>query len=138
MQEIGKRIEKTPSLVPYLTVSDGAAALAFYERAFGAEVAYRSVADDGVRIMHAQLAINGDELFLSDHFAEYSGGAPAPVPAGVMLHLNVTDADAWWARAVEAGATVIMPLADQFWGDRYGQLKDPFGHSWSISAPTRG
>ena len=70
---------------------------------------------------------------LSDEFPEYH--APSPPPAAVMLHLQVPDADAAFARAVEAGATVTMPLADMFWGDRYGQVRDPFGHGWSIGAP---
>jgi PhnB protein len=74
---------------------------------------------------------------LSDDFPEYRGGQPAPAPASVTLHLQVDDADRWWNRAVEAGAAVTMPIADQFWGDRYGHLKDPFGHSWSIGAPIR-
>ena len=67
-------------------------------------------------------------LMMHDHFAEHHGGADLPEPSGVMLHLQVSDADAWWNRAVAAGANVVMELADQFWGDRYGQLKDPFGH----------
>ncbi len=137
MQEIGKRQDPTDGVTPYLTVSDGAAAVAFYEKAFGAVENFRGLADDGKRIMHSQLQINGGTIFLSDHFAEYQGGAPAPVPAAMSLNLPVDDADTWWDRAVAAGATVTMPLADQFWGDRWGALKDPFGHSWSIGAPIK-
>jgi PhnB protein len=84
--------------------------------------------------MHAHLKVNGSSLMMHDDFPEHGGG-PATEPAGVMLHLQVDDADAWWSRAVAAGASVTMELADQFWGDRYGQLKDPFGHRWSIGAP---
>lgn len=124
-------------VTPYLTIREGqgTAAVAFYQRAFDAKELFRHLADDGKRLMHASLEINGGRLMLSDDFPEYRGGAAAPEPAGTTLHLQVADADAWWNRAVEAGAEIRMPLADQFWGDRYGQLRDPFGHSWSIAAP---
>ncbi|MCR6643463.1 MAG: glyoxalase/bleomycin resistance/extradiol dioxygenase family protein [Terricaulis sp.] len=95
------------------------------------------LADDGERIMHAQIVINGGLIMISDDFPEYRGGAETPPPAGVTIHLEVDDADAWWARAVEAGASILMPIDDQFWGDRFGQLKDPFGHDWSIGAPIK-
>jgi PhnB protein len=120
---------------PYLTVKGGKAAVDFYARAFGAVEEFRNTAEDGERIMHARLRINGFALLLSDDFPEFRGGAEAPAPQGVTIHLEVDDADRWWRRAVDAGAEIKMPLADQFWGDRYGQLKDPFGHSWSIAAP---
>lgn len=133
--------EATPAipvgLYPYLIVKGGKAALDFYARAFGAVEEYRAYANDGERIRHARIRINGATLFLSDDFPEFRGGEEAPPPRGVTLHLEVDDADTWWKRAVEAGATVVTPLADQFWGDRYGQLRDPFGHSWSIGAPIR-
>ncbi len=74
---------------------------------------------------------------LADDFPEFHGGKATPKPAGVALHLQVDDADKWWARAVKAGAKVKMPLADMFWGDRYGQVADPFGHVWSIAAPVK-
>jgi PhnB protein len=125
-------------VIPYLTVKGGKAAVDFYTRAFGAVEQFRNTADDGERILHARLSINGGVIMLSDDFPEYRGGQAAPPPAGVTLHLQVDDADAWWDRAVRAGAQVGMPLADQFWGDRYGQLKDPFGHSWSIGGPVKG
>jgi PhnB protein len=124
-------------LVPYLTVKGAKAAVEFYARAFAAREIFRQPADDGERLLHARLEINGSAVMLSDDFPEYRGGQAAPAPAGVTLHLQVDDADAWWNRAVEAGATVTMPIADQFWGDRYGHLKDPFGHSWSIGAPIK-
>lgn len=119
-------------VTPHLTIRDGRAAEAmdFYRAAFGAEEMMRMPADDGKRLMHGHLKVNGGSLMLNDDFPEYSGGAGAP--ASVTLHLQVDDADAWFARATQAGAEVTMPLADQFWGDRYGQVKDPFGHSWSI------
>lgn len=126
-------------VTPYLTIGGGRAneAVDFYKRAFDAEELGRHPADDGKRLMHAHLSINGADLMLSDDFPEYHGGGAAPAPAGVTLHLAVEDADQAWSRAVGAGAEVTMPLADQFWGDRYGQLKDPFGHRWSIGAPSR-
>jgi PhnB protein len=125
-------------VIPHLTIGEGKAAdaIAFYQKAFGATQAMEPhMADDGKRIMHAHLTINGAAMMLNDDFPEY-GGATAP-PAAVTLHLQVDDADKWFNQAVEAGATVRMPLADQFWGDRYGQVDDPFGHRWSIGAPVR-
>jgi PhnB protein len=88
-------------------------------------------AEDGERLLHCHLRINGADLTMPEEFPEHGG------PQGVTLHLAVDDADAWCERALAAGTTVKMPLADQFWGDRYGKLQDPFGHSWSIGAPIR-
>jgi PhnB protein len=122
---------------PYLSVKGGKAALEFYTQAFGATEEYRAYGQDGERIMHARFRVNGGAILLSDDFPEYRGGAPAPPPTGVTIHLEVDNADRWWDRAVSAGATIVMPLADQFWGDRYGQLKDPFGQSWSIGSPIK-
>ena len=113
-------------ITAHLTIREGKAAEAidFYKRAFGAEAAMDPfMADDSKRIMHAHLLINGGHLMLNDDFPEYGGAATAP--GSVTLHLQVKDADAAWNRALEAGATEKMPLADQFWGDRYGQLTDP-------------
>lgn len=126
-------------VIPYLTIGDGRGteAVAFYERAFGAHELRRHMADDGKRLMHSHLVINGGNLFLSDDFPEYRGDGPAPVPAAVTMHLEVEKVDEAWKRAVDAGAEVRMPLADQFWGDRYGQLRDPFGHNWSMASPIR-
>ena len=118
----------------HLTIRDGKAAQAidFYKQAFGAEEAMRHMADDGQRIMHAHLKLNGGSVMLNDDFPEMMG-APSNAPASFVLHLQVPNADAAWERALGAGAEVRFPLADQFWGDRYGQ--DPFGHKWSIGAP---
>jgi PhnB protein len=121
-------------VTPYLSVVGGKAAVDFYKRAFLAEEIFRNTADDGEWIMHSRLIINGDWVMLSDHFSEMAGGAAFTPPASVTLHLQVDDADVWWNRAIEAGATIRFPLADQFWGDRYGQVVDPFGHSWSIAS----
>lgn len=123
-------------LIPHLVVDGAAAAIDFYAKAFEAEEVGRHPAEDGKRLMHAHLRINGRDLFLCDFFPEFGMGTKTP--ACVTLHLAVDDADAWWERAMAAGCTVVMPLDDQFWGDRYGKLKDPFGHDWSIGAPVNG
>ena len=122
-------------VTPHLVIGGGRAAEAidFYKRAFGAEEAMRMPADDGKRLMHAHLKINGGSLMMCDDFPEYRGSAVG-APEAVTLHLQVDDADLWFERAVAAGATPTMPLADMFWGDRYGQVRDPFGHMWSIGA----
>ena len=125
-----------PGVTPYLTVRGASEASEFYQRAFGAEELARKAGEDGKRLIHCHLRINGADLMMSDDFPEYGCGL-GDGPNGVTLHLAVDDADEWWNRAVEAGATVTMPIADQFWGDRYGQLRDPFGHSWSIGAPKK-
>jgi PhnB protein len=125
------------SLTPYLVVNDAAAAIEFYIAAFDAEELARHLAPHSERIMHSHLKINGSDLMLCDDFgAEMGGKSETPVALGgspVTLALVVADAYAAWDKAIAAGATVTMPLADQFWGDRYGQFKDPFGHKWSIS-----
>ena len=130
-------METPRGVLPYLTVRDGHAAIDFYERAFGATNVQKMLADDGKRLMHARMTINGGLLMLSDDFPEYMGGqsgAPsADHPTGTVLHIQVDDADAAFDRAVAAGATVVMAPADMFWGDRYCQVKDPFGHKWSIA-----
>lgn len=127
-------------VTPHLTTKDAQAAIRFYEAAFGAELAFCQMAEDNKRIMHAHLLINGGSVFLHDDFPEYRGGSPAPTPAGMALHMQVADVDVWWARAVEAGAEILMPLEDMFWGNRYGQLKDKWGYVWSLasSANTSG
>ena len=129
--------EPEGGLTPHLAIGAGKAAQAidFYKKAFAAEELMRHAADDG-RLMHAHLMVNGHSLMLHDHFAEHHGGQELSDPTGVMLHLQVNDPDAWWNRAIDAGASVVMELADQFWGDRYGQIRDPFGHVWSIGAPS--
>ena len=120
----------------HLTIGDGKAADAidFYGRAFGAEEVRRHMAEDGQRILHAYLHINGGTLMLNDEFPEFMS-APATPPGSVVLHLQVADADAAWNRALDAGAAVYFPIADQFWGDRNGQVTDPYGFTWSIGAP---
>lgn len=126
----------TTGITPHLSIPSrgGQAAVEFYQRAFGAEELRRMLAEDGERLMHCHLRINGASLMLADEFPEY-GGEQDVEPKGVTIHLQVDDADEWWNRALLAGGVPLFPLADQFWGDRYGQLRDPFGHTWSIGSP---
>ncbi|HEY2732519.1 MAG TPA: VOC family protein [Polyangiales bacterium] len=130
-----------PPLSPYLTVDDAAAAIDFYARAFGAEELMRQTTPDGTKIIHAALRIHGSMLMLSDDFPEmHEGRARTPKALGgssITLHLDLPDVDAEFERAVAAGASVIMPLENQFWGDRYGKLRDPFGHEWSLATRKR-
>lgn len=119
--------EGHPTIIPHLTVQDGRAAIEFYRKAFGAEQEFTSIMPDG-RVLHAQLRIGGGVVFLADPF-----GPPAGAPGGVTIHIWTADVDALWRRAVAAGAREKMPLMDAFWGDRYGVLEDPFGHSWGLA-----
>jgi PhnB protein len=121
------------SLAPHLTIAGASAAIAFYERAFGARAGYVQKLPDG-RVMHADLELpNGGVFFLNDDFPEHGGSrAPGASPSPVTIHVELNDIDAVWANALAAGAVVEMPLEDQFWGARYGVLRDPFGHRWSL------
>jgi uncharacterized glyoxalase superfamily protein PhnB len=124
------------AVIPHLVIRGAAAAIAFYEKAFGASEVVRLPTPDGKGIWHATLAIGRAEIFVCDEMegarsARALGGSP------VWLTLEVADADAVFARAIRAGATVRMPLADMFWGSRYGQLVDPFGFPWAISQQLR-
>ena len=125
-------------LAPYLTIlgGRGAEAIDFYKAAFGAEEVARMPGQDGKRLMHAHLRINGGHLLMSDDFPEHTGGETRP-PSAVTMHLQVDDAERWWKRAVDAGVEVIMPLADMFWGARYGQVRDPFGVEWALNQPNK-
>lgn len=133
-------IDVQPAVLPHLVVDDAAAAIDFYVKAFGAVEHGRVPGPDG-KLIHASLAINGSSVMLNDDFPEMSGGrSMTPTALGgspVTIHLVVTDVDAKFQRAVDAGATVVAPLEDQFWGDRYGVLRDPFGHQWSMGQPVR-
>jgi PhnB protein len=126
-----------PPITPHLCVSDAAAAIDFYVRALGAEELMRLPGADG-RLMHAAVSINGAMVMLNDEYPEMGGFGPAHYGGtGVTLHLAVPDADAAMERAAAAGATVVMPVEEQFWGDRYGMIRDPFGHQWSFATPVR-
>jgi uncharacterized glyoxalase superfamily protein PhnB len=120
------------TLTPYLTVKDAPRAVEFYKQAFGAQVRRIHYAPDG-KIMNADLKIGDSILLLAEEFPGM--GPKSPLSLGdspVTLHLYVEDVDKLFNQAVAAGATVRMPVMDQFWGDRYAQVADPFGHRWSI------
>jgi len=124
-------------IIPYLTLSDATAAMEFYKKAFAAEVRDLHHAQDGKRVMHATLIINGGVVMLCDEFPELMGGESQKNPlslggSGVSIQVECPDVDVVWQRAISAGGKVEMPLADQFWGDRYGVLSDPFGHRWAL------
>src|ERR1700710_1544127 len=133
-------INVEPAVIPHLVVDDAAAAIDFYVAAFGAEEVGRVPGPDG-RLIHAAVKINGFTVMLNDDFPETcSGKSMTPKSLGgtpVTIHLTVTDVDNKFQRAVDAGATVVMAVEDQFWGDRYGVLADPFGHNWSLGQPVR-
>ncbi|MGV0745278.1 VOC family protein [Mycolicibacterium sp. XJ870] len=133
-------IEVTPAVTPHLVVDDAAAAIDFYVKAFGATELGRVPGPDG-KLVHAAVNINGSTVMLNDDFPEFSGGkSMTPKSLGgtpVTIHLTVTDVDTKFAKAVEAGAEVVAELDDQFWGDRYGVVRDPFGHQWSLGQPVR-
>jgi uncharacterized glyoxalase superfamily protein PhnB len=131
-----KGVQRVPehmhTITPHLVVKDASAAIDFYKKAFGAMEHYRMPMPDGT-IMHAEIQIGDSVCFLNDEMM----GAKSPQALGgsaVTIHLQVEDVDALWNQAVAAGCQVTMPLADMFWGDRYGMLFDPFGHNWSMAS----
>ena len=122
-------------VTPHLVVRNAAAAIEFYKKAFGAVEIMRAPGPDGKSIMHAELQIGDSRVFLNDEFPDMGALSPLAFKGtSITLHLYVEDADKQFRQAVDAGAEVLMPLADQFWGDRYGIVKDPFGHQWSIGS----
>jgi PhnB protein len=133
-------IKIEPAVSPHLVVDNAAAAIDFYVKAFGAEELGRVPGPDG-RLVHAAVRINGFLVMMADDFPEMCGGkSMTPKSLGgtpVTIHLTVDDVDTKFQRALDAGATVVTPLDDQFWGDRYGVVADPFGHQWSLGQPVR-
>jgi len=123
--------------IPHLCVRDGMAALEFYKSVFGAEEGDRVMSPDGQKLVHGEIVIDGHKCFLSDEFPQDEGGTVrTPQSLGgtcVRITLSVEDADALVVRAVAAGAKVLMPVQDMFWGGRYGKIVDPFGHQWGIN-----
>jgi PhnB protein len=120
------------TITAHLSVRDAVQAIDFYQRAFGAQLLFVHKMPDG-KVMHATLKIGDSRVMLADEFPGM--GTPAPPTLGgspVVLNILVEDVDSLFKRAVAAGAKVTMPLANQFWGDRYGQIVDPFGHSWAL------
>jgi len=131
-----KGVQRVPehmhTITPHLVLKGAGEAIEFYKKAFGAIEHYRFPMPDGA-IMHAEIQIGNSVFFMNDEMMGFQspqtlGGSP------VTVHLQVEDVDALWNQAVAAGCTVTMPLADAFWGDRYGMLVDPFGHKWSMAS----
>jgi uncharacterized glyoxalase superfamily protein PhnB len=120
------------TITPFMTVRDAARAIEFYKQAFGAkERGVMKGPDD--KVMHAELVIGDSIIMLADEFPEFGSLSPQSTGgSGTGLHIYIEDVDSAFDRAVKAGTTVEMPVADMFWGDRYGKLRDPFGHKWSI------
>jgi uncharacterized glyoxalase superfamily protein PhnB len=137
-----------PFVVPYLTIgarTDGSAggaadAIEWYTAAFGATETHRQATPDGAKLIHAELVLGDGLIFLADDFPEWGGEACAPAAVGgstVTMHRYVADCDATIDAAVALGAEVLMPPEDMFWGDRFGSIRDPFGHKWSIATHKR-
>lgn len=135
-----ENIDNTPMLVPHLVVNDAATAIDFYVKALGATEEIRMPGPDG-RLIHACVRINGSPVFLNDDFPEQCDGKPSTPDAlggtSVTIHLHGPDVDGRFKRAVDAGATVVAEPEDQFWGDRYAVIRDPFGHQWSLAESVR-
>jgi uncharacterized glyoxalase superfamily protein PhnB len=121
------------TVTPHLVCEGAAAAIDFYKKAFGAVEAHRMPGPDG-KLMHAMITIGDSQVMLADAFPEWGSKGPKMLGGTpVTIHLQVPNADEVFQRAVDAGAEVRMPIADMFWGDRYGIVIDPFGHSWSVA-----
>lgn len=130
-------LNRMPSVTPHLVCAGAAKAIEFYKEAFGAKELMRLEGPDG-SMWHACVEIAGHPVMLVDEFPDMGSLGPKALKGTpVTIHLNVPDADAWAARAVAAGAILKMPVDDAFWGDRYGQVEDPFGHRWSLATHVR-
>jgi len=126
------------TVTPHLVVEGAASAIEFYKQAFDAKEQSRLPRTGDGKLMHASIRIGDSTVMLVDDFPEWGALGPKALKGSpVTIHLYVKDVDAVVARAVKAGARVTMPVADQFWGDRYGQLEDPFGHRWSVATHVR-
>jgi PhnB protein len=124
-------------VTPHLVCTGAASAIDFYMRAFGATEQRRLLGPDG-SVVNALLSINGSPVMLADEHPVRGNRSPRSLNGTpVTLHLNVPDVDSFVARAVRAGATIALPVADMFWGDRYGIVEDPFGHHWAVATPVR-
>jgi len=134
MAKPGKAIpEGFHTVTPHLTVKNCGEAIDFYKKAFGAEETMRMPGPNGT-VMHAELRIGDSPIMLNDEFPEMGAKSPKTIGGSpVSIHLYVADVDGLFDRAVKAGAKATMPVADMFWGDRFGKLEDPFGHHWSLA-----
>ena len=122
------------SVTPALTVRDAAKAVDFYKRAFGAVELPIRLTDPNGKVLHTELSIGDSLIMLNDESPQVGNLSPESLGgSAVRIHLYVEDVDNLYKRAVDAGAEVLMPLSDAFWGDRYAMLKDPFGHRWSMA-----
>lgn len=134
-------VSQFPPVEPHICVKGGLEAIAFYEKAFGANNTFKQLAEDGKRVLHANLHLFGGSIMMHDEFPEYGGDMLSPASRGgasIAIHINLPnarDVNAAVDRAVKAGATLIMPVEDTFWKARYGRIRDPFGHVWAFSAP---
>jgi PhnB protein len=129
-----------PPITPYLTIKGANEAIEFYKKAFGATENARLAAEDGKRLMHAEISLHGGVVLLSDEFPEYDMvAAPAndvSSPVAVALHFTKpADLDAAFKRAAAAGARIVTEPADMFWGGRFAALSDPFNHRWLMHSP---
>lgn len=121
------------TVAPYLAIKNAVSALEFYKKAFGAKETYRLILPDG-RLGHAEIRLGDSLIMLADEFPEFGGKAPESLGGSpVSIHLYVEDVDAFVKRAVAEGARQVKPVADQFYGDRSGQLEDPYGHLWWVA-----
>jgi PhnB protein len=127
--------------IPHLIVENAVSLIDFYKNALGAKEISRTMAQDGKRLMHAELEINGGTVYVVDDFPEFCGGkSRTPKALGgspISLHLNVPNCDEAYAHAVAAGAKPTMGPADMFWGARYAQITDPSGHTWAFMHPLK-
>jgi len=130
-------MSREDQFIPHLIVNDGMAAMKFYEEVFRGEPGHNMMARDGKRLMHGELTVDGHLMFVSDEFSATEGGmCKTPQTLGgscVRITLQTDNADAVVERAIARGAKVLLPVQDMFWGARYGQIEDPFGHVWGIN-----
>ncbi|MEP7074313.1 MAG: VOC family protein [Acidobacteriota bacterium] len=129
-------MDREDQFIPHLVVSDGLAAMEFYKEVFNGSEGDNMKSPDG-KLMHGEIVVDGYKLFVSDWFAPSDGGSlNTPEKLGgtcVRITIEVDDADSVMERAVARGSSVIMPVADMFWGARYGKIRDPYGHEWGIN-----
>jgi len=130
-----------PPIQAHICVKGGIDAIEFYKKAFGADCPFHQLADDGKRVMHANIELFGGEVMLHDEFPEFGANVLSPLSRGgasMTININLPklgDVDAAIAKAQSAGAEVLLSPEDMFWGARYGQVRDPFGHIWAFNAP---
>jgi PhnB protein len=137
MPKVNPIPEGMHTVTPHLVCAGAGEAIDFYVKAFGAVETSRLPGPDG-KLMHGSVKIGDSEIFLVDEMPAYGVMGPKSLKGSpVTIHLYVENVDAVVERAVAAGCKVTMPVADQFWGDRYGQLQDPFGHNWSVATHVR-